>query len=253
MRLRLTLPFLLIILAFFVSLTLITPSHVQAEKWVQILNKSGVQVFTRKEPGRELPSFKGIGVVNADMYKILAVLRDGMRRHEWMTRSGVTRVLKRKSVFEAISYQQTLAPWPVTDRDVVMHTQIYLRKSPLEIIATFDGIPWKDKIKGVDRNNYVKMPFLEGYWRLVPKGEQKTEVTYMVNTEPGGMIPNWLAKRATKSIPYSTITKLRTQMKRHPGAYKDFLESYDPVRAKPFGGVRSTPPEPPQSVLNRLK
>ena len=70
----------------------------------------------------------------------MAILRDGPRRKEWMSKSGKTLVLNRKSIFEAISYQQTIAPFPVSDREVIMHTQVYLRDEPKEIIATFNGV-----------------------------------------------------------------------------------------------------------------
>lgn len=222
-----------------------------ARGWTRLLTKNGIEVSKRSEPKRELPSFKGVGIVNGNMYQILAVLRDGKRRREWMSKSGVTRVLSRKSVFEAISYQQTLAPWPVSDREVVMHTNVYLKREPLEMIATFDDVKWTKPIRGIDRDKFVLMPYLRGYWRLVPKGENRTEVTYMVNTDPGGLLPNWVIRRVTKDIPYWTLMGLRKQVKRSANRYQDFLSQYDPSRA-PEGQVKATPPEPPASVLKRL-
>lgn len=236
--------------------TLLTTSLMSAEAsargWKRILSKRGVVVSQRAEPKRELPSFKGVGIVEADMYLILAVLRDGKRRREWMSKSGLTRVLSRKSAFEAISYQQTLAPWPVSDREVVMHTQVYLRREPLEMIATFDDVKWSKPIRGVDRDDYVLMPYLRGYWRLTPKGKGRTEVTYMVNTDPGGLLPNWVIRRVTRDIPYWTLIGLRKQVKRSANRYPDFLKAYDPAQA-PEGKVKEVPPPPPASVLARLK
>lgn len=222
-----------------------------ARGWKRIRTQNGIKVYQRKEPKRELPSFKGTGLINADMYLILAVLRDGSRRKEWMSKSGVTRVLRRKSVFEAISYQQTLAPWPVSDREVIMHTQVYLRQQPLEMIATFDDVSWHGSIRGVDREDFVLMPYLRGYWRLTPKGPSRTEVTYMVNTDPGGLLPNFIIRRVTRDIPYWTLIGLRKQVRRSKNRYQDFLRSYDPNRAQ--SDVKSIPPEPPASVLSRLR
>ena len=222
----------------------------EAKPWKQLLDKRGVKVFTREEPGRDLPSFKGVGLVQADMYTILAILRDGKRRKEWMTRSGVTRVLRRKSVFEAISYQQTLAPFPVSDREVIMHTQIYLREEPLEIIATFNGLEWPHKVKGVDRDDFVWMPYLKGYWRLTPKGPKSTEVTYMVNTDPGGLLPHFLIRRISRDVPFWTLVGLRKQAKKSVGRYKKFLAQYNPDIAGEE--LKGKPPAPPQSVIKQL-
>jgi hypothetical protein len=226
------------------------PQLSQAKPWKQIRSERGIKVYQREEKGRDLPSFKGVGNVEGDMYSILAVLRDGARRKEWMTRSGVTRVLKRTSVFEAISYQQTLAPFPVSDREVIMHTKVYLRKEPQEIIATFNGVKWERPIKGVDRDDFVWMPYLKGYWRLTPKGPNTTEVTYMVNTDPGGLLPNFLIRRISRDLPYWTLIGLRKQVKRSAGRYDEFLSQYDPNRAGE--SLKGAPPEPPASVISQL-
>ena len=220
-----------------------------AKGWRVLRKESGIVISQRKERGRDLPSFKGTGLVSASMYEILAILRDGDRRKEWMSKSGRTMVLQRKSVFEAISYQQTLAPFPVSDREVIMHTQVYLRDEPREMIATFNGIKWNKSIPGVDRDDFVWMPYLKGYWRLVSKGEKQTEVTYMVNTDPGGLLPNFLIRRITKDLPYWTLIGLRQQAKRSKGRYTQFLNEYDPS----LGTPKVIPPAPPAHVIRYLR
>lgn len=221
-----------------------------AKGWKVERRDDGVVVSTRDEPGRDLPSFKGTGLVKAGMFELLAILRDGKRRKEWMTRSGVTRVLRRLSDWEAVSYQQTLAPWPVSDRDVVMKTSIYQRPETQEIIATFNFERWTKPIKGVDRDDYVLMPYLKGYWRLVPISDQETEVTYMVNTDPGGLLPRVLIKRISRDLPYWTLLGLRQQAKKGFSRYQAFLNDYDPKRAG--DQVKSRPPAPPAHVIQYL-
>ena len=234
-----------IILIFSLAISLPNPGF--ARGWKVAKKEQGVVVSTRDEPGRDLPSFKGTGRVKAGMFELLAVLRDGRRRKEWMTRSGVTRVLKRVSVWEAVSYQQTLAPWPVSDRGVVMRTSVYQKPDTREIIATFNFERWTAPIKGVDRDDYVLMPYLKGYWRLVPISDEETEVTYMVNTDPGGLLPNVLITRISRDLPYWTLLGMRKQAKKGFDRYKSFLESYDPKRAG--DQVKARPPVPPASVL----
>jgi len=235
------------VMIFICSFAMYLPNVGYAKGWKVAKKEQGVVVSTRDEPGRDLPSFKGTGRVKAGMFELLAVLRDGRRRKEWMTRSGVTRVLKRVSVWEAVSYQQTLAPWPVSDRDVVMRTSVYQRPDTREIIATFNFERWTAPIKGVDRDDYVLMPYLKGYWRLVPISDEETEVTYMVNTDPGGLLPNVLITRISIDLPYWTLLGMRKQAKKGFGRYKSFLDSYDPKRAG--DKVKARPPAPPSGVL----
>ena len=204
------------------------PRPARAEPWEVLRREEGVVVSMRPEPGRELPSFKGVGRIKAGLYHILAVLSDGKRRREWMNRSGVTRVLKKINEAEGISYQQTIAPWPVSDRDVVMRTHVYRDPETLEVVATFDGVDWAEPIKGVDRDDFVLMTYLKGYWRLVPISDDETELTYMVNTHPGGSLPDWLIRRITRDLPFYTITGMRDQTKKTMGQYDDFLRRFDP-------------------------
>ena len=224
-------------------------SLAHAKPWKVLRRDKGIVVSQREEPNRELPSFKGVGDVQAGMYEVLAVLRDGKARKEWMSKSGKTMVLKRMSPFETYSYQQTLAPFPVSDREVILHTQVYQRTEPKELIATFDGIRWTKRIPGVDRDDFVWMPYLKGYWRLVSKGPSTTEVTYMVNTDPGGMLPNFLIRRITRDLPYWTLIGLRKQVRRAVGRYDNFLNDYDPSRNE---SPKASPPEAPTAVIVRV-
>lgn len=235
-----------VILVFILSLGLGSAS---AKSWEVVKKGQGIIVSQREEPNRDLPSFKGVGEVDGSIYEILAILRDGKARKEWMTKSGKTMVLKRLSPFETYSYQQTLAPFPVSDREVIMHTQVYRRSEPEELIATFTGVKWDEKIPGVERSDYVWMPYLKGYWRLVSKGPSKTEVTYMVNTDPGGMLPNLLIRRITRDLPFWTLVGLRKQVKRTMGRYEDFLNEYDPTRSQ---NPKALPPSAPSSVISLL-
>ena len=219
-------------------------------KWEVLLKKKGVVVSERPEKGRDLPSFKGTGMVSGTLFEILAVLRDGKSRKEWMSRSGVTRDVKVDDHFSATSYQQTIAPWPVSDRDVVMKTQVYYQEDPKSIIATFNHVKWRKKVLGVDRDDFIEMPYLKGYWYLRYVSDHKTEVTYMVNTDPGGLLPNWLISRITSDIPYYTILGLRKQVKRSVGRYEKFLNLYDPVRLQQSHPPKmSILPSPPSHVL----
>jgi hypothetical protein len=218
-----------------------------AKPWKVLQKKDGIIVSLREEPNRDLPSFKGVGDVQASLFEILAILRDGKARKEWMSKSGETMVLKRISPFETYSYQQTIAPFPVSDREVIMHTQVYQRTEPKELIATFNGVKWTKSIPGIDRGDFVLMPYLKGYWRLVYKGPKTTEVTYMVNTDPGGMLPNFLIRRITKYLPLWTLQGLRLQAKRASGRYERFLNEYDPQQTN---SPLATPPEAPASILS---
>ena len=45
------------------------PHVAQAKGWKVVKKDEGIVVSERSEPGRDLPSFKGTGLVNASMYR----------------------------------------------------------------------------------------------------------------------------------------------------------------------------------------
>ena len=96
------------------------------------------------------------------------------------------------------------------------------------------------------------MPYLKGYWLLEAIDDQSTRVVYMVNTDPGGMLPNWLIKKITSYLPYYTLQGLRKQIKRSrkKNRYQKFLNAYDPQRAKV---PKALPPLPPKSVIRYVE
>jgi len=68
-----------------------------------------------------------------------------------------------------------------------------------------EGVPtYKPEAKG-----YVRVAQVEGFWKLVPKGDNQTEVTYQVHTEPGGSVPSWLANKFVVDAPFNTLKALK--------------------------------------------
>ena len=58
------------------------------------------------------------------------------------------------------------------------------------------------------------MPFMRGHWVLTPvDGGKATEAEYQVFANPGGILPDWLANLASKTLPRETIAGLRKQVK----------------------------------------
>ena len=131
--------------------------------------------------------------------------------------SGWTRATARTrcegiSDSEKVVYNRTHAPWPVADRDAVLHNVASFdeagRKVELDFWTVADGK--EPPVKGV-----VRMPFLRGHWILWPSSDgTTTRVEYQVHANPGGSLPDWLVNYVSRDLPYKTIEGLRAQVKR---------------------------------------
>ena len=60
-----------------------------------------------------------------------------------------------------------------------------------------------------EEEGYVRVAKVEGLWKLTPKGPGQTEITYQVQTEPGGSVPSWLANSFVVDAPFNTLKGLR--------------------------------------------
>mgnify|MGYP004000289011 CR=1 FL=1 len=195
-----------------------TPSTVLAASWLPVTYEDGIAVYTKDVPGRGFPTFRGVGMIEADIFDVLAVISDIKRHPEWMSRCKESRLLDKKSETEYIVYTRTDAPWPVSDRDAVFHSKSTVNIADKEVIVRF----WAVRSNRMPKvNGVVRMVELNGRYKLKAWGKGRTKIDYMVDANPGGMIPTWMAKMATKKMPLITIQKLRKQIKRTKGKYAE--------------------------------
>lgn len=217
-------PLLVLLTSLFLSL----PAPAGADPgWQQDANEKGVVVTTRTEAGRSLPIFRGVGVVDAGAYDVLAVLDDISKFPEWMSDCAGARVVKQINEFERIEYNRTHAPWPVADRDAAIRSWIEGSASKGDIWARFQAVdaPSAGPVDGV-----VRMPRLAGFYHLEAIDAGHTRVTYQVDADPGGLLPDWLIKLTTRKLPIETLVGLRRQVAKTKGKYESFLKKYDPSK-----------------------
>jgi hypothetical protein len=195
--------------------------------WVQDANEKGVVVTTRTEPGRSLPVFRGVGTIDAGVFEILAVMDDITRDTEWMASCSEARIVKRISELSRIEYNRIAAPWPVSDRDTTVRSWVEATPSKGDVWARFQSItaPEAPPVAGV-----VRMPRLQGFYHLEWIDAGHTKVTYQVDADPGGLLPEWLVKLTSRKLPIETLVGLRKQVAKTRGKYEDFLKRYDPSK-----------------------
>lgn len=191
--------------------------------WEAILNKDGIEVHRRQVEGSKLLEFRGRGLVNAPLPRLLAVLQDADRRIEWNDRCTDSRLIQQVTPRIQISYNRTQAPWPVADRDAVLRGETSVNTKDKTVTVSFHSVddPRMPPQKGV-----VRMPHLRGHWHFTPvyapgaKVPLTTYAEYQVHADPGGALPIWMANAASKQIPYKTLLGMRRQVERR--TYPEF-------------------------------
>jgi len=164
-------------------------------KWQSVTREEGVAVMMREVPGRGFPTFRGVALIQAHLFDVLAVLSDVGRYTQWMGRCKEARLLKKINEQERIVYSVTDAPWPVADRDAVYYSKAHVDARKYVVDIRFQAV--KNK-RMPARDGIVRMTRLRGHFKLRALGEKLTLIDYQVDADPAGSIPKWLAKIATK-------------------------------------------------------
>ncbi len=188
-------------------LMVLSISVIAQDQWNMEKDKEGITVYTRKIDGAKLKEYKGIVTVNATMKEVETVLRDveGWDRIMFKCTENTAKVLKEINNNEMYTYMEISSPWPAKDRDVITYYKFNPTSSDGSMLVEFwgkaDFIPEK---KGL-----VRVPEVEGYWKLTDAGNGKTKIVHQAFSKPGGSVPDGLANSAAVNAPYTTLEKLR--------------------------------------------
>jgi hypothetical protein len=192
------------------TLLLLAPSAASGD-WKPIITHDGIEVSELEAPERSMPVFRGVGVIDASLADIVAVLGKIENHARWMSSCVEARLLRREGELVSYAYNRTDAPWPVADRDVVVRAETTVVVPGQEVHSVFrsvpdDGVP---EARGV-----VRMPHLAGHWKLRALGAGRTRVEYQVDADPGGRLPKWLVRQASRNLPLETLQGLRKEVAR---------------------------------------
>lgn len=211
----------LVILLFLILL----PVSLQAESaWQNISEKDGIQVFRRETSGSNLYEFRGRGLVEAGLPKIIALITDTRLMPDWVHTCISPRLVEKNYEFDSydmevheyyqIIYIVNHAPWPLKNRD-------YTFRAHLEYQAPQNGQPECVVVdsKNIDNDKIpaqpdkVRMPLMHSRMSLTnmdADGRVKTLVDFAIQIDPGGIIPDWIINLVSRNVPYKTIMCLRS-------------------------------------------
>ncbi len=174
-----------------------------AEDWKVAKDEDGIKVSLSEVPGSQYKAYQGVTTINAPVAKISALQEDVAGACAWIHECKTQKLLKHEGD-KSWTYTQFNTPWPVTPRDSVL--LVTSNTAPDGTLTrTLEGQPtYLPEEKG-----FVRVAQVKGFWKLVPKSANQTEVTYQVHTEPGGSVPSWLANKFVVDAPFNTLKALK--------------------------------------------
>ncbi|MCB0574681.1 MAG: START domain-containing protein [Saprospiraceae bacterium] len=195
---------------FFLFAIALIPADVDAQKkseWKFKNEKDGVKVYYRKTS--DVHEIKLVTSLQSSLSGIIHLLNDVDSYHRWGYKLTEAKLLKKVNDKEFYYYSKLDFPWPLNDRDLVLHTFLEQDSASLRVTSTSKAQP--DMVP--ENKDIVRIKTTTTKWTLVPGANGWVYVEYYINSNPGGSIPDWLVNMAIDVGPRETIKNMRKILK----------------------------------------
>lgn len=176
--------------------------------WEFIKETNGFKIYSRQMPGSNIMGFKVEGHINAPIIDLMATLRDVDYSTQWQPDLLEKTSIEDRGAQEALTYSRVDMPWPLDDRDYVLHNQLLLDKERnlLFVISKSTEHPKYGPRKGAVRAKI-------GYSNigLRPVTKSRTYVEWTLFGDPKGNIPGWVVNFYQRSFPISFFKTLENR------------------------------------------
>jgi hypothetical protein len=193
--------------------------------WQKVTEENGITVYRQEVPNSPIVAFRGIGLIDAPISKVVSILMDTSRKTEWVSSCKKAKDIKIISDYERTEYNYTGTPFVMKDRDFVFHALATLNKEKNQIIVSIKSTtdpsvpPTDDAIRGEVMDSQ--------YILDIKDGGKKTLLQVDIFADPKGSVPKWIVNMFQRRWPIQTIKGIRDQaarsdVKDHEGVKKFF-------------------------------
>jgi len=189
--------FLLILFGLNVELT--------AQSWTFVKEQDGIKLFTRKEDGSSMKSFKGIMDVHSTMDKVCNLVGN-VKNHDWWDEN--LREIKVLTYEKDKYFQYYLiyhVPWPFTDRDLCVEANV--TNDPLTGKRTITATPLSNVVP--EKSDLIRIKKYWQRWTIQPMENGIIRLTLEGFVDPAGNVPSWLYNMVIVETPLKVMRRVK--------------------------------------------
>lgn len=140
--------------------------------------------------------------------KLLSVLGNVDNYEKWVYKCSEAKMVKVVTEDDYYYYSRYDLPFPLSDRDIVVKSRQWIDK---------DGIFYshstiKRDMVGI-KKGIVRIQEFDAYWKITQIENGILDIDYVVQTHPGGSLPNWAINLGIAKGPIETMKSLLRQVK----------------------------------------
>jgi hypothetical protein len=187
--------------AFFLSVILIGYSQY---KWKLSKDKDGIKVFLAENPKSKFKSVKVECSLQGNFDKLILVLTNVDHLKDWVYNTKTSYLIKRITPHDLYYYTETSIPWPMSNRDAVVHLRI--TKDSLQRFVRVSAI--SEPLFIPEREDKVRIPRSNVNWYVTMPAKNTLTIIYTFEADPGGNLPAWVVNSFADKGPYESFKKL---------------------------------------------
>ncbi len=183
----------------------------EASNWELVKEKEGIKIYARKVNNSPFDELLGTYIADVSLSSIVSLLKDYNNQPNWVFANVETRLLAAPNNFEWYYYMKTDAPWPVADRDIIIHAVLTQDTLTHTVHINVQGLPKYLQIN----EGIVRIPYLRSSWEFIPIKENKVLVKLQILTDIGGEVPAWIVNMVKEKAPLNTLMLMRKELKKN--------------------------------------
>ena len=178
--------------------------------WKLSKDADGIKVYQSEVKHSKFKNIKVECTLEGTYDKLMAIINDVNNQKEWVYNNISSSILKRISSNEFYYYSKTHLPWPMTNRDAVIHLK--MNKDSLSRFLKISAV----SVPGYapEKSGLVRVPRSEISWYVTMPSAKTISIVYIFDAEPGGSLPAWAVNMFTDKGPYQSFKKLSELLKR---------------------------------------
>lgn len=210
-----------LVLMIAVSLPAFASIAPHSADWEPVGNKKGIELYRRDSPG-DVVELKGVGVIDAPLWKVAATLLDTERAPEWVDSLERSSVVRRIDLNTYVEYNHIGTPFFLKDRDFVSMVKI-----EVDPVAKSFALRYQPTEGAVGDQGHIRGEIKPAVFRLTALDANHTQLSGEIHCDPKGSIPKWLVNFFQRDWALVTVTALREQTAkpevRIPSEFADVL------------------------------
>ena len=172
--------------------------------WKLTKEKDGIKVYQSELQHSSYKAIKVECTLQGNYDKLIAVLSNVSGQKDWVYHNKTAYMVKKINPYEFYYYTEASLPWPMSNRDAVVHLK--MDRDSLNRFLKIMSVSVPDYIS--EKSGKVRVTKSTISWSVTMPTTNTIKIIYIFEAEPGGSIPAWVANSFVDKGPYETFKKL---------------------------------------------